>query len=76
MFCLSSDEKKSDRDSLQDVDNDSSGEEESLSSSNENYKPVFQKDDESISIVDGNSVTSEEMNYKKMFLEGEERRKQ
>jgi hypothetical protein len=28
---------------------------------------VFQKDDESISIVDGKSVTSEEMNYKKGF---------
>ncbi len=37
---------------------------------------MFQKDDESISIVDGNSVTSEEMNYKKMFLDGEECRKQ
>ncbi len=66
-FCLSSDEKNLDKDSLQDVDNDSSSEEETLSSSNENYKPVFQKDDESISIVDGYSVTSEEMNYKKCF---------
>ncbi len=75
MFCLSVIENNSDKASLQGVDSEYSTEEESLSSSNEKYKPVFQKGNDTISIVNNFSVTSEEINYKKMFLEGEERQK-
>jgi hypothetical protein len=56
-----------DKDSLQEVHNDSSSEEESLNSSNENYKPAFKEGDDTISIVCGNSVNSDEINYKKCF---------
>ncbi len=60
---------------MQDVGDEISSDDESLSESNEKYKEVFKKNDDTVSIIDCASVNSQDINYKKMFLEGAQRRK-
>ena len=52
------------------MDKENVSEDDSISSSNEKYKPVFNKRDDTVSIVDCASVNTDEINYKKMFLDG------
>jgi hypothetical protein len=47
------------------VDTKNGSEDESFSSNNEKYKVVFNKSDETVSIVDCASVNTDEVNYKK-----------
>jgi hypothetical protein len=70
LSCLSTGEENSDEASLPDVDKENVSEDESFSSSNEKYKPLFNKSDDTVSIVDYASVNTDEINYKKMFLDG------
>ena len=60
---------------LEDVGDEISSDDESLSESNEKYKAVFKNNDETVSIIDCASENSQDINYKKMFLEGAQRRK-
>jgi hypothetical protein len=76
MFCLSVKENNLEEASLQDVDKENFSEDESFSGSKEKYKHVFKKSDDTVSSIDFVSVNSEENNYKKMFLEGAQHRKQ
>ncbi len=69
LSCLSTGEENSDEASLPDVDKENVSEDESFSSSNEKYKPVFNKSDDTVSIVDCASVNTDKINYKKMFLD-------
>ena len=60
---------------MQDVGDEISSDDESLSENNEKYKEVFKKNDDTVSIIDCASENSQDINYKKMFLEGAQRRK-
>ena len=60
---------------MQDVGDEISSDDESLSESNEKYKEVFKKNDDTVSIIDCASENSQDINYKKMFLEGAQHRK-
>ncbi len=67
MSCLSAEKENSDKASLPDVDKENVSEDESFSSSNEKYKLVFKKSDDTVSFIDCASVNTEEINYKKCF---------
>jgi hypothetical protein len=69
-LCLNIKEENSEEESLLDVDKENFSGDESCGSSNEKYKQVFKKSDNTVSIIDCVSVNTEEINYKKMFLEG------
>jgi hypothetical protein len=69
-LCLNIKEENSEEESLLDVDKENFSGDESFGSSNEKYKRVFKKSDNTVSIFDCVSVNTEEINYKKMFLEG------
>jgi hypothetical protein len=52
---------------LQNVGDEISSDDESLSESNEKYKEVFKKNDDTVSIIDFASENSKDINYKKCF---------
>jgi hypothetical protein len=73
-LCLRVGENDWEEASLQDVGDEISSDDELLSKSNENYKQVFKKNNDTVSIIDCASVNTQDINYKKMSLEGAQRR--